>query len=111
LDVEGLPDRDFYYLIGLRVKTARGFEQHSLWADNVDHERRIWADFLGVLAGIDNPVLIRYGRYESIFLKQMCDRYGEPPKALVRAKIFNEALNLLSIIFAQVYSHSCCCRP
>jgi len=103
LDVEGLPDRDFYYLIGLRVKTARGFEQHSLWADTVDQERRIWADFLGVLAGIDNPVLIHYGRYESIFLKQMCDRYGEPPKALVRAKIFNEALNLLSIIFAQVY--------
>jgi len=57
LDVEGLPDRDFYYLIGLRVKTARGFEQHSLWADTVDQERRIWADFLGVLAGIDNPVL------------------------------------------------------
>ena len=80
LDVEGLPDRDFYYLIGLRVKTARGFEQHSLWADTVDQERRIWADFLGVLSGIDNPVLIHYGRYESIFLKQMCDRYGEPPK-------------------------------
>ena len=103
LDVEGLPDRDFYYLIGLRVRTSRGFEQHSLWADSVDQERRIWADFLGVLSGIDNPVLIHYGRYESIFLKQMCDRYGEPPKALLRAKIFNEALNLLSIIFAQVY--------
>jgi predicted RecB family nuclease len=103
LDVEGLPDRDFYYLIGLRQKTARGFEQHSLWADSVDQERRIWADFLGVLSGIDNPVLIHYGRYESIFLKQMCDRYGEPPKGLVRAKIFNEALNLLSIIFARVY--------
>src|SRR5208282_2809232 len=102
-DVEGLPDRDFYYLIGLRVRTSRGFEQHSLWADSVDQERRIWADFLGVLSGIDNPVLIHYGRYESIFLKQMCDRYGEPPKALLRAKIFNEALNLLSIIFAQVY--------
>src|SRR5271165_6502539 len=62
-DVEGLPDRDFYYLIGLRVRTSRGFEQHSLWADSVDQERRIWADFLGVLSGIDNPVLIHYGRY------------------------------------------------
>jgi predicted RecB family nuclease len=103
LDVEGLPDRDFYYLIGLRVKTARGFEQHSLWADSVDQERRIWTDFLHVLSGIDNPVLIHYGRYESMFLKQMFDRYGEPPKAPARAKIIDGALNLLSIIFAQVY--------
>ncbi|MEP6890200.1 MAG: hypothetical protein ABI955_05830, partial [Nitrospirota bacterium] len=33
LDVEGLPDRDFYYLIGIRVTTAQGVVQHSLWAD------------------------------------------------------------------------------
>jgi predicted RecB family nuclease len=103
LDVEGLPDRDFYYLIGLRVKTVRGFEQYSLWADTLDQERRIWVDFLEVLSGIDNPVLIHYGRYETIFLKQMCDRYGESPKGLVGVKIIDEALNLLSIIFAQVY--------
>jgi predicted RecB family nuclease len=103
LDVEGLPGHDFYYLIGLRVKTIRGFEQHSLWADTVDQERSIWAHFLGVLSGINNPVLIHYGRYESIFLKQMYDRYGEPPKGPVQSKIISEALNLLSIIFAQVY--------
>ena len=33
----------------------------------------------------------------------MCDRYGGLPKGLVRGKIINGALNLLSIIFAQVY--------
>ena len=32
----------------------------------------------------------------------MCDRYGGLPKGLVRGKIINGALNLLSIIFAQV---------
>jgi transposase len=30
LDVEGLPDRDFYYLIGLAVE---GVRRSSLWAD------------------------------------------------------------------------------
>ena len=38
LDVEGLPDRDFYYLIGVRIKTAAGIIQHSLWADRADDE-------------------------------------------------------------------------
>ena len=45
LDVEGLPDRDFYYLIGVRFKTVQEILQHSLWADNMDDERRIWNDF------------------------------------------------------------------
>ncbi|MCW5554037.1 MAG: hypothetical protein KIS67_18015 [Verrucomicrobiae bacterium] len=35
LDVEGLPDRDFYYLIGLRVGHGDSAVQHSLWADTV----------------------------------------------------------------------------
>jgi len=33
LDVEGLPDRDFYYLIGLRIGRGNSTVHHSLWAD------------------------------------------------------------------------------
>jgi predicted RecB family nuclease len=47
LDVEGIPDREFYYLIGIRVKTAEQVIQHSLWADSVDDEKRIWTNFIG----------------------------------------------------------------
>ena len=39
LDVEGLPDRDFYYLIGVRVGTSDGAVEHSFWADDVDGEK------------------------------------------------------------------------
>jgi len=38
LDVEGLPDRDFYYLIGLRIGSGESAVQHSLWADTVADE-------------------------------------------------------------------------
>ncbi len=31
LDVEGLPDRDFYYLIGMRIGNGESAVQHSLW--------------------------------------------------------------------------------
>jgi predicted RecB family nuclease len=103
LDVEGLPDRQFYYLIGIRVTTTGGFEHRSLWADTVEQESSIWDEFLGILSRIDNPILIHYGRYESIFLKQMFDRYGAPAKAVVQSKIINSALNLLSTFFARVY--------
>lgn len=33
LDVESLPDRDFYYLIGVRLEGPGGTEHRSLWAD------------------------------------------------------------------------------
>jgi predicted RecB family nuclease len=32
MDVEGLPDRNFYYLIGIRLQAAEGSVQHSFWA-------------------------------------------------------------------------------
>jgi hypothetical protein len=35
LDVEGLPDRDFYYLIGLRIGHGESAVQRGLWADTV----------------------------------------------------------------------------
>ena len=79
LDVEGLPDRDFYYLIGVRVGNGASAVQHSLWADSVQDEKRIWREFLGILDGVEKSVLIHYGSYETIFLRRMSDRHGKPP--------------------------------
>jgi predicted RecB family nuclease len=103
LDVEGIPDREFYYLIGIRVKTAKQVIQHSLWADSADEEKRIWTDFLGILSGIENPVLVHYSGYETSFLKRMFSRYGEPVKDSPLAKIIKSSVNLLSFIFVQIY--------
>jgi predicted RecB family nuclease len=103
LDVEGLPDRDFYYLIGVRYGNPDSTVQHSLWADNIGDEKRIWTEFLGILAKVQNPVLIHYGRYETTFLKRMCDRYGLPLSEPVAASAVKAPINLLSVIFAQVY--------
>ena len=103
LDVEGLPDRDFYYLIGVRIKTAAGIIQHSLWADRADDEQSIWTNFLYILSGIENPILIHYGSFETTFMKRMCDRYGVPLEGSVMAKAIESAVNLLSVIFAQIY--------
>lgn len=103
LDVEGLPDRDFYYLIGVRIKTAEGIIHHSLWADRADEEEKIWTDFLRVLSAIENPVLIHYGSFETRFMKRMRDRYGEPPEGSAVAKAVESPTNLLSVLFAQIY--------
>ena len=58
LDVEGLPDQSFYYLIGIRAKTPERVMRYSFWADNPDEEERIWFEFQSILSGIDKPALI-----------------------------------------------------
>jgi predicted RecB family nuclease len=103
LDVEGLPDRDFYYLIGIRIQAAEGSVQHSFWADDAKEEKLIWNDFLGVLSEITNPYLIHYGSYETTFLKRMCERHGRPPAGSQVATAVDHATNLLSFIYAQIY--------
>ena len=103
LDVEGLPDREFYYLIGIRIQAAEGSVQHSFWADDAKEEELIWNDFLGVLSEITNPHLIHYGSYETIFLKRMCERHGRPPAGSQVATAIDHATNLLSFIYAQIY--------
>jgi predicted RecB family nuclease len=103
LDVEGLPDRGFYYLVGIRTKTGNSVVQHSLWADGPSDEGRIWRELLSKLMDIENPVLIHYGSFESVFLKQMCEKHGGPPKESGAAKAIESSFNLLSVIFGQIY--------
>lgn len=103
MDVEGLPDRDSYYLIGVRLKTSEGMIQHSLWADRPDEEEKIWTDFLGILSAIDNPILVHYGSFETTFVKRMYSRYGKPPEGSQMGKAIRSMINLVSDIFAQIY--------
>ncbi len=103
LDVEGLPDRDFYYLIGVRISHGDSAVQHSLWADTVADEGKIWREFLALLETVEQPVLIHYGSYEKTFLKEMKERHGEPPKESVVAKCIQASVNLLLHNFAQIY--------
>jgi predicted RecB family nuclease len=103
LDVEGLPDRDFYYLIGVRIGKGEAVVQHSMWADTVEGERTIWNVLIGILGKVEKPVLIHYGSYETVFLRRMCERYGEPLKGSEVAEAIRVPVNLLAMTFARVY--------
>ena len=103
LDVEGIPDRDFYYLIGVRVGTGESAIQHSFWADGPSDERTIWHQFLETLRCVENPVLVHYGSYETTFMRRMGERYGRPHPDSPAGKAVQSATNLLSYIFARIY--------
>jgi hypothetical protein len=102
-DVEGIPDRDFYYLIGLRIRNGSSVVQHSLWADAREDEARIYSQFIDILKATNEPKLIYYGSFETDFLRQMEKRYGVSIQSVLENNGNHTPTNLLSIIYGQVY--------
>jgi predicted RecB family nuclease len=92
LDVEGVPDRDFYYLIGLRVP-GKGFSpvQHSLWADRLQDEAKIYAELLEysktsidptyfTMAGSKQFSSSKWGNVTARHYRQLYRRMGLTPR-------------------------------
>ena len=103
IDVEGDPDRDFYYLIGLRIASESKPLRYSYWADTEDDEREIWANCLRTIGELDTPRLIHYGAYETQFLKRMRARYPEVGSASEIDELISSAQNLVSVIYSHIY--------
>lgn len=110
-DVEGIPEREFYYLIGLRRTIGDRDTHRYFWADTPADEHDMWASCLSALATIETPRLIHYGSYETLFLKRMKARYcrTDTESAFVDELLFT-SINLLSLTYAQInfptYSNS-----
>lgn len=104
IDVEGVPDQEFYYLIGLRIQSGDSYVQHSFWANDQSEEKEIWARFLQTLLKVENPRLIHYGSYEALFLKRMKASYPEAVEdSTFLDRLIAESVNILSVIYAHIY--------
>ena len=104
LDVEGMPDRDFYYLVGLRFESGGEHVERSFWADGLDGERIIWENCLRELKAIRNAQIVSYGAYEIRFLRQMRARYVlAPDDAEFVDRLIGTAVNLVGCIYGKIY--------
>jgi predicted RecB family nuclease len=104
LDVEGVPDREFYYLIGLRIRAGESRVHHSSWANDRRDERENFASLVALLAAWSESRLIYFGSYESTFLKRMIQRYPDVAKGLPQlGRFMSEAVNVLRLVSTHIY--------
>ena len=104
LDVEGMPDRDFYYLVGLRFECGGEHVERSFWADGLDGERVIWENCLRELKAIGNAQIVSYGAYETRFLRQMRARYILAPDDVEFVdRLIGTSVNLVGCIYGKIY--------
>ena len=104
LDVEGMPDRDFYYLVGLRYDCDGEQVEQSFWADDSDGERMMWENCLRTLKAIGGTQIVSYGAYEVRFLRQMKERYVLAPDDVAFVdRLIETLVNLVGCIYGKVY--------
>ncbi len=100
LDLEGDPERNFVYLVGMIVEQNGAQEHHSFWADNSADEVRIFQQFREILDRNEPYLLYAYGSYESAFVKRMSKDSGQPE---LGEKILGRLVNVLSVIHSHFY--------
>jgi predicted RecB family nuclease len=104
LDVEGMPDRDFYYLVGLRFESDGEAVERSFWADGLDGECVIWDNCLRTLKAIGNAQIVSFGAYEARFLRQMKERYVSAVADLEFVdRLIGNSVNLVGRIYGKYY--------
>ena len=102
LDIEGLPDRDSYYLIGAFV-VADGQESfQSFWADTVANQCAIFSQLAEAISGLTDFRVFHFGDYDTIALKKITAFLPEAARSGLEA-ILQHSVNVLSLVYPHVY--------
>jgi predicted RecB family nuclease len=100
LDVEGLPDEGFVYLIGMTVVRGEVESHYCFWADTKDQEREIFQQFLAQVSQFEDFRVYCYGAYDRAFLKRMRNAASRKKSA---DRVLDALLNVLSVVYTHVY--------
>jgi predicted RecB family nuclease len=101
-DIESIPDKNFYYLIGVIVKTETSQSEHSFWANDVTEEQDIFIRFIDLLSIHSDFVVYHYGSYEVQVLKRISKKLPQPYQNRIKHVIDN-SFNILTLISNDIY--------
>lgn len=102
LDIEGLPDSEFYYLIGALIVINGQETFHSFWADNASDEPNIFTQFVDAVCALPDFHIFHFGNYETVALKrakQILPDLLKPKLDLIHGR----SVNVLSVVHPHVY--------
>jgi predicted RecB family nuclease len=107
LDVEGVPDEDFYYLIGILIVNGESVTSQQFWADSRVDERSAWESFMTTLSQLVDFVVFHFGRYEQKFIAAMDRRYGAKQGGTAAAPLLVDVhAAIRTNVYFPVYSNS-----
>ena len=102
LDVEGVPDQDFDYLLGLLAVEEGRSTSYFFWADDISQEKAAWNACSQLIGTFSEYTLYHYGQYERRFLERMKKR-SHGTEAAAIDEVLNKSCNVLSSIYSHIY--------
>jgi len=102
LDIEGLPDRDSYYLLGAMISSEGNETFHSFWADTAVEEVLMFSQFAKAVSRLEDFRIFHYGEYDTLALKHIKARLPQSLQSQVESML-SRSTNVLSVIHAHVY--------
>ena len=101
LDIEGIPDQQYEYLIGLLVCDATNSCKHySFWADTPGDEAQIWRQFTEIVNQYTDAPIYHYGDYEVRAIARLAKHYESDVDV---EGIKSRLVNVNTYIYGQVY--------
>src|SRR5262249_23593028 len=98
IDIEGIPDEDFSYLVGLMVVNGDETSYFSFWADGLLDERGMWAGAFEKIRQYPAAPIYHYGSYD----RRAVERAGKEHQ-LPCDDIAGRMVNVASHIFGRGY--------
>lgn len=104
LDIEGNPDHESYYLIGLIVSKNQEITSYTYWADRATDEVHIWQQFLSMINEYPDSPIFHYGNYDSKAIEILGKRY-KTSTTHIKLHLVNISNSIFGKIYFPVYSN------
>jgi predicted RecB family nuclease len=107
LDIEGIPDEQYEYLIGLLIcDETNSCRHYSFWADSRENEGKMWQQFTEMLSQYTDAPIYHYGDYEVRAIARLTKRYElEPDLDAIKKRLVNINTYIYGRVYFPVYSN------
>ena len=102
IDIEGIPETEFYYLIGVLVARNGQCTYRSFWADQEEDQAGMVSQFVSYLENYLGAPIFHYGKYDATAIRKLgAGMSAKTQEALTL--ILDNLTNVLSIVYHHIY--------
>ena len=98
LDIEGIPQESYDYLVGLQIINKNELTSHSFWANSQADEKGMFLKFQDTVRQFGDAPIYHYGSYESKSLHRVSKKYGVEIPDIERRLV-----NVNQFVYGKVY--------
>jgi predicted nucleic-acid-binding Zn-ribbon protein len=98
IDIESIPEEDFFYLFGVVISEKEKQRYYSFWSNTIKDEETSWQDFRILIENFPNSPIYHYGNFEPTAFNVLSKRYKTNIDSFKKRLI-----NINTFIYGKIY--------